>query len=193
MRINVIGTSGSGKTTFGRRLAEAIGIPFIEMDAVFWQADWGMPPDEEFFSKLANLLEGETWVLDGNYTRTMTFKWDRVQAVVWLNYSFPRTMTQAMRRAVSRLFSQEELWPGTGNRENLTMLFSKDSIILWTLTSYHRHVRRNSAYITAPGFSHIKFHRIRSPQESTRFLNTVKKDPGYILREEFGVTRIQKT
>lgn len=189
MRLNVIGTSGSGKTTFSRKLAEVLGFPCIEIDEVYWGPDWSYPPDEEFFSRLADLLEDDHWVLDGNYTRTMRFKWDRVQAVIWLNYSFPRTMYQAVTRAVSRLFSQEELWPETGNRENIKMLFSKDSIVLWTITRYHRHVKRNKEYIITPEFSHIKFHRIRSPKESNRFLKIIKKDPGFILKEEFGVTR----
>ena len=106
MRINVIGTSGSGKTTFGRELASVLDLPFIEMDAIYWGPDWTFPPDEEFYSKLTNLLEGDNWVLDGNYTRTMGFKWDRVQAVVWLNFSFPRTVYQAVTRALSRLIQQ---------------------------------------------------------------------------------------
>jgi shikimate kinase len=35
VRINVIGTSGSGKTTFGKKLAKTLSIPFLEMDAIF--------------------------------------------------------------------------------------------------------------------------------------------------------------
>jgi adenylate kinase family enzyme len=182
LRINVIGTSGSGKTTFSRELAEVLGLPCIEIDQVYWGPDWSFRPDEEFFSSLSKLLEGDHWVLDGNYTRTMEFKWNRVQSVIWINYSFPRTVYQAVTRAGSRLLSKEELWPGTGNRENLQMLFGKDSIVLWT-------IRRNIEYILNPQFSHIKFHRLRSPQESTRFIKLVEKDPQFILREEFGITR----
>ena len=37
-RIAIIGTSGCGKTTLGRRLAVGIGAPFVEMDAINWQA-----------------------------------------------------------------------------------------------------------------------------------------------------------
>ncbi len=189
VRINVIGTSGSGKTTFGRKLANILDHPFIEMDAVFWGPNWYFPPDEEFFPKLTEMLNQEKWVLDGNYTRTMGFKWDRVQAVVWLNFSFARTLYQAVKRATCRLFTQEELWPGTGNRENLKMLFSKDSIVLWTIRGYHRHVKRNIGYINAEEYSHIRFHRIRSPRDVKRFFQLVAEDPDYILRNEYGVSR----
>ena len=33
-RIHVTGNSCSGKSTIGERLAEAIGVPFIELDAL---------------------------------------------------------------------------------------------------------------------------------------------------------------
>jgi adenylate kinase family enzyme len=189
VRINVIGTSGSGKTTFGRQLAKVLKIPFIEMDALFWGPNWSFPEDEQLFQTLENELASESWVLDGNYTRTLDIKWVRVQAVVWLNYKLPRTVYQAVTRAVSRLFSKEELWPGTGNRENLKMLFSKDSIVLWTLKSYHRHKRRNIGYINDQKFAHIKFHRIRSPKAGKEFLEILKNDPKYILENEFGISR----
>ena len=34
-RINVVGTSGSGKTTVAGAIAERLGLPHIEMDALF--------------------------------------------------------------------------------------------------------------------------------------------------------------
>jgi len=180
VRINIIGTSGSGKTTFGRELANILKIPFLEMDAIFWGPDWRFPTNEEFFPRLKEVLSGDQWVLDGNYTRTMGFKWDRVEAVIWLNYSFPRTVFQAIIRALSRLIDQEELWPGTGNRENLKMLFSRDSIVWWTIKSYHRHVRRNAAYMTAEKYSRIKFHRFRSPGQANDFLSLARQDSSFI-------------
>jgi adenylate kinase family enzyme len=189
VRINVIGTSGSGKTTFGRQLAEVLNLPFIEMDAIFWGPGWKMPPDEDFFPRLSKALDGENWVLDGNYTRTMEFKWDRVQAVVWLNYSYPRTICQAVKRALTRLFDQKELWPETGNRENLKMLFSRDSIVWYTISKYHRHTQRNAGYMMDKNYSHIKFHRIRSPQKAKLFLSIVQDDPSFMIEHTYGLNR----
>jgi adenylate kinase family enzyme len=177
VRINVIGTSGSGKTTFGRQLAEVLEIPFIEMDSIFWGPNWSEPEDEDFFPRLEKALGGDQWVLDGGYSRTTPIKWARVEVVIWIDFNFPRTLFQAIRRATQRLITREELWPGTGNRESLRMLLSKDSIVLWTITSYSRKRRNIIKLMTAPEFQHIVFHRLRSPAQTAAYLNAVRQDP----------------
>lgn len=180
MRINIIGTSGSGKTTYGRQLAEILVIPFFEMDAIFWGPDWSEPGDEIFFSRLSAALSGDNWVLDGNYSRTLPIKWNQVDVVVWLDFSFPRTLYQAFCRAFSRLFSREELWPNTGNRESLRKLFSRDSILLWTIRTYHRTRKKIKSYSNVEEFKHIKFHRLRSPAQARSFLAAARTDPDSI-------------
>lgn len=60
-------------------------MPFVELDAIFWGPDWSFPDDKVFFRKLASALEGENWVLDGNYTRTISLKWDNIDTVIgWI-------------------------------------------------------------------------------------------------------------
>lgn len=184
MRVNVIGTSGSGKTTFGRQLAEILNIPFIEMDALFWGPNWSTLDDALLFSRLADTLDGDHWVLDGNYSRTTPIKWQRVEVVIWLDFSFPRTLFQAVSRAAQRLISKEELWPGTGNRETLQMLFSKESIVLWTITSYRRKRKHIIKTMAAPEFQHIQFHRLRSPAETSAYLNAVRQNPAAAYTRE---------
>ena len=183
MRINVIGTSGSGKTTFGRELASVLKIPFIELDAIFWGSDWTEPDDSELFPKLIAALAGDNWVLDGNYSRTKDIKWERVEAVIWLDFSFPRTVAQAVKRAMSRIISQEELWSGTGNRESLKKLFSRDSIVLWTIQTYSRRKKRILGYFTTPErYQSIIFHRIKSPKHARQFLQSAGRDPSFVLK-----------
>lgn len=48
-RINVVGTSASGKTTFSKQLAEKLNLSFIELDNLFWQDDWQQASDTIFF------------------------------------------------------------------------------------------------------------------------------------------------
>lgn len=177
-RINIIGTSGSGKSTFARQLATKKKIPYIELDKIFWEKNWQMPSDDIFFARLKTALTADDkWVLDGNYTRTIPIKWEKIDAVIWLDFSFPLTLFRAIKRALNRAISQKELWEGTGNRESFRRsFFSKESIIWWTITT-HKKVRKNyTKMIADPKFSHIKFVRLKNPAEAKRFLATVAPD-----------------
>ena len=172
----MIGTTGSGKTTFARKLAEILSIPFIELDALFWGSNWHMPEDDELFSLLKSALGEPQWVLDGNYTRTLPIKWEGVNTVIWLDYNFLRTFYQSLSRAISRLFSKEELWPGTGNRETLGKLFSRESIVLWMIRTHGRNKKKITGFMNSPEYAHINFIQIRSPKEAHDFLDRVEKE-----------------
>ena len=130
MRVNVIGTSGSRKSSFAKQLPGTLRIPYLEMDRLYWKPNCQEPNDEEFFSILEQALTGDAWVLDGNYTQTTHIKWPRANLVVWIDYSFPLTLYRVIKRSILRAWKKQELWPGTGNRESFTRLFSKDSMVL---------------------------------------------------------------
>ncbi|OZG71758.1 adenylate kinase [Hahella sp. CCB-MM4] len=170
-RINVVGSSASGKTTFGRRLSEALGVEFIEMDAVYWGKNWTEPSEKELLSKIGKAIEGDSWVLDGNYTRTIPIKWAKVDTIIWLDYSFFRTFRQSVTRAVKRSITQEELWPGTGNRESISKsFFSKDSVVLWMMTNYGKNIAKYEGYMNSPEYQHVNFVRLKSPKEAETFI-----------------------
>lgn len=169
-RINVVGSSGSGKTTFARKLAAQLGSPCIEMDAVFWEPGWKQPSDEVFFARLAKALDGERWVLDGNYDRTTGVKWPRTQLVIWLDYSLSLKLRRVTWRTLSRMLTREELWPGTGNRESPAMLFSRENIILFAYRAHSTVRKRYDALIAHSEPTTPPFIRLRSPGEADRFL-----------------------
>ena len=171
----MIGTSGSCKSTFAKALAAALDIPYIEMDQLHWKPNWTESCNDEFFSRREQALSCDSWVLDGNYTRTTHIKWRRVEQVAWLDYCFTRTLYQACKRALSRAITQRALWPGAGNRESWARLFSKDSMILWSFQHYLPNkekfvdLMRDTNYTTA-----MDFIRPCSPQEASTFIKTVQ-------------------
>lgn len=74
-KILVIGCPGSGKSTFSRKLAELLSIPLYPLDMI-WFSGKGREHinREDFDGRLSELMSGEEWIIDGNYSRTMEWR-----------------------------------------------------------------------------------------------------------------------
>jgi len=173
-RINIIGTTGSGKSTLAKALSEQMDYPYVQMDQLFWKPNWQETSDEDLFSKLTKALSDETWVLDGNFSRTNELKWDRVDTIIWLDFGYIRTLCQLVKRTIVRAISRQELWPGTGNKESFFKTFmTKDSILVWFIRSYHKNRIKYSELMRSTEYSHIEMIRLKSPSEIQNFIKQV--------------------
>ena len=85
-RIIVLGCPGSGKSTFARALAARTGLPLIHLDSVWWRADGSHIRRDEFDRALAELLAGEKWIIDGDYSRTYEVRLRAADTVIFLDY-----------------------------------------------------------------------------------------------------------
>ena len=85
-KILVLGCPGSGKSTFARQLQEKTGLPLIHLDNVWWRADRTHISREEFDRALAELLQGERWIIDGNYSRTVEVRLRACDTAFFLDY-----------------------------------------------------------------------------------------------------------
>ena len=70
-KIIVIGCSGSGKTTFSQKLRDATGIPLFHLDAIWHLPDKTHISRDEFDARLGDVLALDSWIIDGNYSRTL--------------------------------------------------------------------------------------------------------------------------
>jgi adenylate kinase family enzyme len=171
-RINIVGCSGSGKTTTGKLIAKKLGYPYVELDEIQWKPNWTESTEEELFTNLERSLAGESWVLDGNYSKTVPIKWKRVQLIVWLDLPYWLILYQVISRTIRRSLTSEELW--AGNRETLwKAFFHRDSIIWWSLTNLAKNRRQYLAAMSDARYSHIRFVRIRSRKELAVFVSAL--------------------
>lgn len=171
-RIVVIGTSGSGKTTLARRLAAKLGFPHVEVDSLHWGPNWTESTAEELRARVELALVGETWVVDGNYSKVRQFIWDKATTIVWLDYPLPVIMYRVFTRTTRRIVTREELW--AGNRETFSKSFlSKDSILLWALTSYQKNRRRYPPMFLKPQNAHLEIIHFQSPRATEKWFNSL--------------------
>jgi adenylate kinase family enzyme len=172
-RIAVVGTTGSGKTTLARQLASVQGVPYIELDALHWDASWTMAPLPVFRERVAQELAGAAWVADGNYSKARDLVWPRAQLIVWLDYGLPVIFWRLFWRSLRRSLAREELW--NGNRERLRdQFFSRDSLFLWALQSHRRHHAEYLALLSQPEHAHLKLVWLRSPAATRVWLANVR-------------------
>lgn len=85
-KVIVIGCSGAGKSTFARRLRDASGLPLHYLDQIWHRADGTHITREEFDAALAEIMAGERWIIDGNYTRTLETRIAGCDTVFLLDY-----------------------------------------------------------------------------------------------------------
>ena len=84
-KIIVIGCPGSGKTTFSRKLAQVTGIPIYHLDAVWHKPDKTHIEREEFDKIQEDIFAAETWIIDGNYRRTVEMRVRACDTVIFFD------------------------------------------------------------------------------------------------------------
>ena len=70
-KIIVIGCPGSGKTTFAEKISKKLGLPLFYLDAIWHKADKTHISRDEFDARLSEILAHDSYVIDGNYSRTL--------------------------------------------------------------------------------------------------------------------------
>ena len=122
-RVLILGNSGSGKSTLAADLGKVTGIPVIYLDAHFWSAGWIEPQRDLWQEKVTGLLAGESWIMDGNYQKTLKQRLQRADTVIYLD--FPRDV--CFRRVFKRLLmywrkSRPDIAPGCREKVDFSFL-----------------------------------------------------------------------
>jgi adenylate kinase family enzyme len=94
-RVLVMGCSGSGKSTFARRLAAQRKLPFVSIDQIYWQPGWVEPKTDDFTADMTREAEKPAWVMDGNYMRNGAGERRRACADTIFWFDLPRWVCMA--------------------------------------------------------------------------------------------------
>ncbi|QBD83581.1 AAA family ATPase [Ktedonosporobacter rubrisoli] len=159
----MVGVEGSGKTTLARQLARRLGLPHVELDALYWDANWTRVSPHLFRERVAQVLDAECWITDGNYDAVRDLIWGRADTVVWLDYPLRVVVPRLVWRSVRHSLTGEELW--NGNRGTLVRsLLARDSLLAWVIKTSSE---RRKSYLAAqhdPTWAHLDIIRLQTPR-----------------------------
>jgi adenylate kinase family enzyme len=87
-RVAVIGPVAAGKTTLSRGLSAALGLPWVDLDDVYFGDRSSPPPpwsDAAWAAHHLALVARPRWLISGDYRAVADDRFRRVDAVVWLD------------------------------------------------------------------------------------------------------------
>jgi adenylate kinase family enzyme len=84
-RVLVIGSGGSGKSTFSVMLAAKTGLPLVHLDRLYWKPGWIEPAKADWEVTVRRLIAEPRWILDGNYGGTLPERLAACDTVVFLD------------------------------------------------------------------------------------------------------------
>ena len=97
-KIIIVGCPGSGKSTLAKALHDRTGLPLIHLDNIWWKPDRTHITREEFDRRLEELLRGERWIVDGNYSRTYEPRFRACDTVIFLDFDEEECMAGVSER-----------------------------------------------------------------------------------------------
>jgi len=174
-RICVVGTSGSGKSYVAQALAERLGLPYVENDALIWRPGWEPVPDEERLPAFEEATAGNSWTFDGNLSLRRPedrLVLDRCDTVVWLDLPRWQVHSQVVLRSFRRLLTRERLFHG--NVERWSTLFSSDSIVWWSIKTFSRRRREYGRVFADPAYAAKTRIRLTSRREVASWLQDLR-------------------
>lgn len=98
LKIIVIGSPGAGKSTFARKLRDATEIPLYYLDMLWHKPDQTNIRREEFDAQLNEIMGRDSWIIDGNYLRTLEARLKECDTVFLLDYPLELCLSGAKSR-----------------------------------------------------------------------------------------------
>jgi hypothetical protein len=139
-----------------RELSSLTGIAVTELDSVFWQPGLTPTPPVEWAARQRDLIEGETWILDGDlgpHDSVLGARLAAADTIILLDFGLLRCAWRSLRRG-------------------------RESAEYWGwLLSYRRRYLPHLRFAVAAQVPRAQVHLLRDPAAVRRFLAGIASKP----------------
>lgn len=81
----ICGCGGSGKSALSSKLDDHFGLPVTLLDMEYYDEQWNALDDETFAQRQRELVADDDWIIDGNYSGTMSIRLTAADTVIFLD------------------------------------------------------------------------------------------------------------
>ncbi|MFU9136314.1 AAA family ATPase [Erwinia tasmaniensis] len=102
-RICILGPSNSGKSTLATAIARKCERPIIHLDRLYHHyphSSWCPRPADEFLALHEKAIAQESWIMEGNYSRSLPQRLDRATGVILLDISTASSLLRYIQRTL---------------------------------------------------------------------------------------------
>lgn len=163
-RILIIGSPGSGKSYFAKKLGEITNLPVVHMDNIYWNKDKTSISREELIKKMQPYLEKDEWIIDGYYHHTLRHRLKYATDVFFLD--MPRE--ECVKGILERVDQERDDIPWVETKEDA------EELIAWT-ENYEKLYREEEEKMFNEN-KQVVVHRFKSRDEINAYLEALKKE-----------------
>jgi adenylate kinase family enzyme len=85
-RVAIIGSPGTGKSTFAKQLAAKTGLPLLHLDYYYHDKQHDYQANKEAWTaKTTEMTQQKTWIIDGNFGRTMAHRLEQADTIFYFD------------------------------------------------------------------------------------------------------------
>ncbi len=167
-KVALFGPPASGKTTVARKISSVLGLPHTNLDDVLF-SDSGTLPFDDFRAAAERITRGESWVVEGNYSKLADVVWHRADVLVWLDLP----LWLVVRRIITRSLRQLAGLDTSTQARRLTWrraFFDRRSLLRTAVRKYRHNRPRYARQAAATAALGVQVVRLRSGRETDAWL-----------------------
>ncbi|WP_331728558.1 adenylate kinase [Streptomyces sp. NBC_01176] len=167
-KLALFGPPASGKSTISRKLSASLGLPHTDLDEILFTENGTLPLDE-FRDEVDRITRGESWVVEGNYSKLADVVWHRADVLVWLDLPLSLVVCRIVHRSLRQLAGLDS----SAQAKRLTWkraFFGRRSLLRTAVRKYRNNRPRYAQQVAETAALGVRVVRLRSGRAADAWL-----------------------